>query len=56
MAKPSLDDERWQHHADHDVDEHHVHQEWRLVDDDGHEHRHVEEFVNRRARTERPPT
>lgn len=51
------DDPRWTHHSDHDTDDPHlVDQEWRLVDDDGHEHTHVEHGVNRRARTARPPT
>jgi hypothetical protein len=54
--KPPLDDPRWAHHADRVADERHVHQEWRLVDGDGTEHAHVEEWVNRRARTERPPS
>lgn len=55
-AKPPLDDPRWRHSADYDTqDPRFVHQEWKLTDEDGHEHRHVEEYVNRRARHERPP-
>lgn len=55
-GRPALGDRRWSHHADHLTDDpRFVDQEWRLVDEHGTEHAHVERGVNRRARTARPP-
>ena len=54
--KPALEDPRWRHHADHPTERvGMVHQEWSLIDEDGNDFRHIEWFVNWRARTERPP-
>lgn len=53
----AADDPRWTHHADHPSQhgDRFVDQEFRLVDEAGAEHVHVEYGVNRRARTDRPP-
>lgn len=57
MSRSELDDPRWVHHKDHETDHPaFVDQEWRVEDEDGTVHTHTEHNVNRRARTERPPT
>lgn len=53
-GKPLLADPRWRHVADTPADEHHVHQSYLLVDEDGEVHTHTTQWVNLRARTDRP--